>query len=606
MDIIGKELKELPVWSRLLWVTSPDESPLPIYYASPSGRMLSPNFRQELDLYLPEVAKAGAPIFDHTPLLDYDNAKGLEIDDPYCLSLQSRKGRYIHQDPVLLSFTGGVRAITLHGPWKTVRRAKCDIFPDGLVGTVDLDHPRLKRLLDSLPHAFCKDDNLPEWVDVFVPDDLTPGVYNIGGIEVEVGLEYRCFPYYSSEVVDRPLKSIHEVAPIFRMKDLPTPEERGRALRSDRVPAAARKHTKLQPGGDIIDVPMIRKDPIKLKFSSANDFLDKAFMEWRVQDFLPATGVAMIYGASQSGKTLLGVDLAGAILNGREWLGQPTVKAPVAYAALEGPEGFRDRVKAYSKYHGKNVLADLMVLDKTFSLTDASHLDVLIKQLQAVGYRNGVFIIDTLSVVAHGDLNQNSFGSEVYRACKRIVDALGGLVLLVHHTGKDEDKGAKGASSITQHIDTILKVESRRGSRTVKIEKQRDGDTAHVLQFAVHPLEIGRNEHGKTVTSVLAVKGQVSGVPMSKQNQEALDILDDLISKQGIPAETVANLDKTSLSEGTPVVHKSDWRNAFLATLRTPTDKQKDTRRRAFDRAVEAAGDLGYIGLLGDHVYLRD
>ena len=582
MEIIGKQIKDLPVWARALWPGG-----TPVYFTAPSIRLTSPQHMQTMA----EIGIDNASLIaEQMPLLTRAGAHDLKIEDTYCIALQRPENSPGDRELVLLTGTGGMKVLSIETPWRK--------YPGG----IDLEHPKLKKLLERLPHAYCRDEGPPEWVDIFVPDNLRPGVYDVGGLEVEVGNEYRFFPYYQSEVVDRPLTSIYDVTPVFRRGDLPSPEQR-RARGHAKADPARRPTTRHH--ADVIDVPVKVKDPIKLSFASAGDFLDKSYMQWRVQDFLPATGVAMIYGASQSGKTLLGIDLAGAVLNGRDWLGQPTEKAPVAYAALEGPEGFRDRVKAYAKHHGKNSLADLKVLDKTFSLTDRDHLDVLIKQLRAIGYREGIFIIDTLSVVAHGDLNQNSFGSEVYRACKRIVDAVGGLVLLVHHTGKDEDKGAKGASSITQHIDTILKVEDRRGMRAVKIEKQRDGDTSQKLRFAVKPVAIGQDDRGKTVTSVIAVEDHYGKVVLRGHNQDALDILDDLVETVGRTPDELQLRDKVGLSEGTRLITKDEWKNAFLNAVRTTTDKQKEARRRAYDRAYSALGDLGFYGFHGDFIYLK-
>ena len=85
-------------------------------------------------------------------------------------------------------------------------------------------------------------------------------------------------------------------------------------------------------------------------------------LAWRVRGVLPASGVAVLYGPSASGKSFLALDVAAAIAEGRAWFGCRVTPAPVVYACLEGEAGFRLRVAAWEARKGPPLPADLGVV----------------------------------------------------------------------------------------------------------------------------------------------------------------------------------------------------------------------------------------------------
>ena len=67
---------------------------------------------------------------------------------------------------------------------------------------------------------------------------------------------------------------------------------------------------------------------------------------------LPRAGLAVIYGASSSGKTFFTLDLAAAVARGVDWRGARVKKGRVLYVVAEGAGGFRNRLQAYCDFHG--------------------------------------------------------------------------------------------------------------------------------------------------------------------------------------------------------------------------------------------------------------
>jgi hypothetical protein len=74
--------------------------------------------------------------------------------------------------------------------------------------------------------------------------------------------------------------------------------------------------------------------------------------------------------------------------------------------------------------------------------------------------------------------------------------------MIVHHTGKDAARGARGHSSLRAAVDTELRVTvGEDGWRTVETTKQRDMPADFERRFRLRVVELGRDQDGDAVTS---------------------------------------------------------------------------------------------------------
>lgn len=60
---------------------------------------------------------------------------------------------------------------------------------------------------------------------------------------------------------------------------------------------------------------------------------------WLIDDWLPATGIAAVYGHPGSGKSFLVLDMAAAVASGTEWAGRHVERGLVVYVVAEGQTG---------------------------------------------------------------------------------------------------------------------------------------------------------------------------------------------------------------------------------------------------------------------------
>lgn len=226
-------------------------------------------------------------------------------------------------------------------------------------------------------------------------------------------------------------------------------------------------------------------------------------LAWRVRGVLPAVGLAALYGPSASGKSFLAFDMAAAIAEGRAWFGHRAEPAPVVYAALEGEAGFKLRAQAWQAHLGRRLPDGLHMMLQPFKLTNLED----VTDLASVVPAGAVVVLDTLNRAAPtADENSSKDMGEILEAAKCLQDLTRGLVLLVHHTGKNAAAGLRGHSSLFAAMDAAIEV-SRDGDhrewRVAKAKDGRDGD-AHPFKLQVETLAI--DEHGDPVSSCVVMR----------------------------------------------------------------------------------------------------
>ncbi len=181
----------------------------------------------------------------------------------------------------------------------------------------------------------------------------------------------------------------------------------------------------------------------RYKLLGADDLRNLPALAWRVRGVLPAVGLAGLYGPSASGKSFLALDMAAAIAEGRRWFDCRVQAAPVVYAALEGEGGFKLRVAAWEAHTGRALPDGLSMVLQPFKLTEPQD----VADLAAVVPAGAVVFLDTLNRAAPtADENSSKDMGEILSAAKQLQSLINGLVVLVHHTGKDATRGYAGTA----------------------------------------------------------------------------------------------------------------------------------------------------------------
>lgn len=226
-------------------------------------------------------------------------------------------------------------------------------------------------------------------------------------------------------------------------------------------------------------------------------------MAWRIRGLLPMRGLASVYGASGSGKTFLALDAACAIAAGQPlWFGAKITAAPVAYVALEGEAGIRQRVTAWEQHHGQQVTERLRFVLGNYTLLDPQDSALLAAEIIETLGTGVVAFIDTLNQAAPGaDENTSADMGRIITNAKALAAAVDGIVVLVHHAGKDAARGMRGHSSLFAAMDAVIEVKNTVNGRTWNLAKSKDSVSGVALGFELVHHIVGQDEDGLDISS---------------------------------------------------------------------------------------------------------
>ena len=345
-------------------------------------------------------------------------------------------------------------------------------------------------------------------------------------------------------------------------------------------------------GGDVLaalleSATVLPKPEPRYKLLGADDLRNLPALAWRVRGVLPAAGLAGLYGPSASGKSFLALDMAAAIAEGRRWFDCRVEAAPVVYAALEGEGGFKLRVGAWEAHTGRALPDGLHMVLQPFKLTEPQD----VADLAAVIPAGAVVFLDTLNRAAPtADENSSKDMGEILSAAKLLQSLINGLVVLVHHTGKDATKGLRGHSSLFAALDAAVEVSRDGERREWKVAKSKDGQDGDAQPFKLQIETLGTDDYGDAVTSCVVVRDTAA------QDVRAVKVPQG--GNQRLVYEGIRNLFKDGVSgkPGAPPLRPCIELEAAVTVgsgrLTCPTDKRTSRTREAITGLV-SRGVLG-------------
>lgn len=326
---------------------------------------------------------------------------------------------------------------------------------------------------------------------------------------------------YSAHNLTAVSKSIRGKNPSSKIVIIADNDKSGVGLREAERAAAAAQCTIIIPPemGDINDY-MINGGDVKLLLSEIKPMLDYYFADNLPEDYespkkivqglIAEDSVSVLYGDSNAGKTFFALAMSGAIAEGVEFLNKKTKKGVVVFLATEAPLSIKQRTQAMQRYYGmkfENLCIVKTPVNFYESMEDANKVISIIKDIQKTKGPVHLIVADTLSRIAAG-ANENS-GEDMGPVMKRfdmLKDQTGVSVLIIHHSGKDQARGARGWSGIRAHIDTEIEVTQSGSIHTAKVTKQRalssKGDELH---YKLHIMEMGIDEFGDPDTTCVAI-----------------------------------------------------------------------------------------------------
>ncbi|EAA7986691.1 AAA family ATPase [Salmonella enterica] len=264
--------------------------------------------------------------------------------------------------------------------------------------------------------------------------------------------------------------------------------------------------------------PEVRKT--KLPMSIGSTGYDSQ-MDYIIKSHLPANSLCSIYGPSGSYKSFLAVSWSCHIAAGKEWAGKRTAGGSAMYVVGEGGIGVRRRVKAWEYLHNEgNQLTNLYLVNRpVFPVRPEEVREVIIaaKQVEAeTGQPVKLIVIDTLARCFGGnDENDARDMGAFIEGCDTIKRETGATLLVVHHSGKDEGKGARGSSAFRAALDAEFNVrrEGEGGAIILTCTKMKDTEEPRQCAYDLKAVTLFTDDDGDDVRSlvVLDVPREVKG-----------------------------------------------------------------------------------------------
>lgn len=323
-------------------------------------------------------------------------------------------------------------------------------------------------------------------------------------------------------------------------------------------------------------------DPPKIpagRFSPRIPDLNAPIPEWIIKGVIQERTLVMMYGRWGTGKSTLAIEISGAIAQGKPWHGHKVKQGRVIYIASEDAYGTRARLRALLKDQG----ITLDDLDGRFleivsrpHLLKPDEIQELIRDLTPFG--PSLIVIDTLSrATAGADENSVKDMSLAIENAQSIINATGASVLFIHHTGKDESRGARGSSALPGGVDTeivLARPDNTQNLRTAKLGKARGvTDYSDLFDYELKDVELAVDSDGDPIKSMVVRE-------VEPKAQSTLKIVE-------LPNTPTRRAIRSVLSENQRAVPFEEMLDKVKGLLAPPDPGTKDRRRDRIKQTAE-------------------
>ena len=327
-----------------------------------------------------------------------------------------------------------------------------------------------------------------------------------------------------------------------------------------------------------------------------------------VKRWLDRSGTSVIYGESNIGKSFFVLEMCYCIAAGIPWYQYRTQQGPVAYLALEGGLGMNNRLYALQqKYQCKDVPLAVRraPLDMLNSEEDLQILAAMIQEIEANYGKLAMIVIDTLSrALAGGDENSSTDMGRMVKIKDALAEQTGAHVCLIHHSGKDASRGARGHSLLRAAVSTEIELTKMDGISFATATKQRDQEPAEPFAFTLDSVELGYDQDGDAVTTAVVRAASAEDAQEARQKKRPGGKNQVIIfnSYKQLKADNVGepNPGGTGWPEGGKYwCIKAEVLREFARGKMTA-----DNTRSAYDQALDAMVKSGIAGINEGKVWM--
>ncbi len=332
-------------------------------------------------------------------------------------------------------------------------------------------------------------------------------------------------------------------------------------------------------------------------------------LAFTIKPILPETArIFVLYGPPGGGKSFVAIDMGLSISTGKDYHGHRVKKKSVLYVAAEGATGVLIRVRAWLIYHGLDwdALKNFHILTIPLRVDDPLSYAHGFAAIEKLVPKPEVIFLDTLARSMTGDENSTADMNRFVDATDTLGRTVGAQMGIVHHTGKDEKRGARGSIALTGATEcmfkTLYKSDKREITMTCERQKDQEKDKAMVFRAELVQTDI-INADGDEYNSLVPVLDKdLSKENSQKKANETIDKKDGLshkdyivmqslrevlIDKGKAPLEHIADrMDKNGVFlPGDKVISEGDWCDHAIKCGIASEDAKPAAAKQAFRRS---------------------
>jgi hypothetical protein len=247
-------------------------------------------------------------------------------------------------------------------------------------------------------------------------------------------------------------------------------------------------------------------------------------VSWLIEGIIALGSLAVLYGQPAAGKTFLALAWALSVASGRPWLDRPVEKGAVLYISFEGVAGFGPRITAWQRHVD---VADGELSSAYFVYDAERFVDHRAKArledtVASIDRPLRLIVIDTYARAFAGEENSAKDTGDFMAFVDKVRVTTGAAVLLIHHSGKDSDRGERGSTALRGAADTTMELRRLDAEALVLAnKKQRMSDPFEDLPLAFDTVEI---DDGSS-SLVIVPKATVTDLPLDESSRKALEVL---------------------------------------------------------------------------------
>jgi Bifunctional DNA primase/polymerase, N-terminal/AAA domain len=297
-------------------------------------------------------------------------------------------------------------------------------------------------------------------------------------------------------------------------------------------------------GGPVSPQPAIAPLPLTL-FDDVGNYANKS---WLLKGAIAKGETSMWIAPPKKLKSALMTDISICIASGTDWRGYRSKETcGVVYFAFERGDLVKRRFDAHRKRDGWTGLP-IAISGKLINIMDPGCVGVLVATIRdaekRTGHGAGFAVIDTFAkgiAAGGGDENQAKDLGRALANLRLVQEQTGVHIAIVHHTGKDEKKGARGSNAQVGDVDVLVQIAGD-DVKVATVTGANDQAEGELTKFKGEKAVLNVDEDGDEVTTWIISQEDCgsadvgSNKPLKGRQLRAMNLLINAINDVGKPA----------------------------------------------------------------------